>query len=332
MLGDKSTMPDKTCCYQSKSGYSCKDAAVYGDLCYWHDSEHIKDADDIIQRLEDRALNGEAMHGFSLRHTQLSAINLVNKGNKNGFIMHDCDFYHADLSQAHLFGLQLQGSSLMKANLSAANLHRANISRCNLLGVNLQDAKLEYLQWGKALLQEQQAEQLDAQQSSGQRQDLYQQAEEIYRKLRLENERQGLPDTAGLFFLREMRMRRLQKPLWSLPRLISKAVDVFCGYGEKPLRVVSFSTGLILVCAVAYFLSGLNHNGDILVFHSEYGFLNNIYIFLDCLYFSVITFTTLGYGNIVPTEFSRLIAALEAFCGSFILALFVVVFVKKMTR
>ena len=50
------------------------------------------------------------------------------------------------------------------------------------------------------------------------------------------------------------------------------------------------------------------------------------------MYFSVVTFTTLGYGDLVPVGPSRVIAAIEAFVGSFTLALFVVVFVKKMTR
>jgi len=50
------------------------------------------------------------------------------------------------------------------------------------------------------------------------------------------------------------------------------------------------------------------------------------------LYFSVVTFTTLGYGDIIPLGISRLFAGIEALLGGFILAIFVVVFVKKMTR
>ena len=53
---------------------------------------------------------------------------------------------------------------------------------------------------------------------------------------------------------------------------------------------------------------------------------------IKLMYFSVVTFTTLGYGDLVPVGPSRIIAAIEAFAGSFTLALFVVVFVKKMTR
>jgi hypothetical protein len=50
------------------------------------------------------------------------------------------------------------------------------------------------------------------------------------------------------------------------------------------------------------------------------------------LYYSMVTLTTLGYGDFTPVGISRAIAAIEAFTGSFTIALFVVVFVKKMTR
>jgi hypothetical protein len=47
----------------------------------------------------------------------------------------------------------------------------------------------------------------------------------------------------------------------------------------------------------------------------------------------VVTFTTLGYGDIHPLGFSsHAIAFSEAFIGAFFIALFVVVFARKMMR
>ncbi len=43
----------------------------------------------------------------------------------------------------------------------------------------------------------------------------------------------------------------------------------------------------------------------------------------DYLYFSVVTFTTLGYGDFRPTEASRVFAAMEALLGYVILGIFV---------
>jgi hypothetical protein len=72
--------------------------------------------------------------------------------------------------------------------------------------------------------------------------------------------------------------------------------------------------------------------GEYQIFSVDNSLEDNISFFFECLYYSVVTFTTLGYGDFIPVGFSRLEAALEAFTGSFTIALFVVVFVKKMTR
>jgi len=95
---------------------------------------------------------------------------------------------------------------------------------------------------------------------------------------------------------------------------------------------VLFSIALIVFCGLLYFLVGVQHAGQTLGLALERGWLANLDDLGDCLYFSVVTFTTLGYGDIIPHGLARPIAAFEAFAGSFTMALFVVVFVKKMTR
>jgi hypothetical protein len=51
---------------------------------------------------------------------------------------------------------------------------------------------------------------------------------------------------------------------------------------------------------------------------------------VDCIYFSAITFTTLGYGDFRPLEgWGRILAGSEAFIGAFMMALFVYTFARK---
>ncbi|GAI81392.1 unnamed protein product, partial [marine sediment metagenome] len=50
----------------------------------------------------------------------------------------------------------------------------------------------------------------------------------------------------------------------------------------------------------------------------------------DCIYFSTITFTTLGYGDFRPLEgWGRILAGSEAFIGAFMMALFVYTFARR---
>lgn len=300
---------------------------------YWCDaSRNRQQADDLCAALEQRARGGAPMLGFQLKHAALSGINLVNHGQRRGFVLRGADLYRADLQGAHLFALDLRGSSLMKADLRDANLHCADLRDCNLLGVRLEGARLDNVLWDRRLIQERKGrERRAAGDTEGARQ-LFEEAEETYRNLRLRLEKAGLFEQAGQFFHREMVMRRLQMPKLSGRRALSWLVDLFCGYGEKPLNVVLFSLGLVLVCGLLYFLVGVRHGDLPLGLALERGFAENLWDLLDCIYYSVVTFTTLGYGDITPHGLARPIAAFEAFVGSFTMALFVVVFVKKMTR
>ena len=320
----------QTCSYRSPDGWQCREPAGESGLCYWHDPVIDKSKDDIKANIEQWARDGKPLDGFQLARTSLVDINLVHRGSQHGYKCRDADFYRANLTDAHFFGLDLRGSSLMKSKLINANLHCAKLENCNLLGAELTNARLENIEWGKMLKQERQA--MESKKACLREETLMycQEAEEVARNIRKQCERQGLFESAGYFFKKEMVYRRYQMPINSFKRWISKIVDLFCGYGESPLRVVIFSVCFILACATAYFMLGTASSNPI--YPGIDGWLGALLEFLNAIYFSVVTFTTLGYGDISPVGLSRFIAAFEAFIGSFTMALFVVVFVKKMTR
>lgn len=271
------------------------------------------------------------MSGFSLKGANLEGINLVNYQGHDGFDLSYADLYRTNLKGAHLFRVDFHRASLMKADLHMANLHCANLKDANLLGINLRRAKIDHIKWGDNILQEKQAIQAEKQGVLDQAKDYFEQSEEIYRILRKANEEQGLFETAGNFFYREIVMRRRQLPYYSLRRLFSKIVDLFCGYGEKPMRVVLFSLLLIISCSFLYFGIGIEFHNQIIAFNIHSSLTQNLLNYAQCMYFSAVTFTTLGYGDFIPLGIVRPIAAIEAFTGSFTIALYVVVFVRKMT-
>jgi len=121
--------------------------------------------------------------------------------------------------------------------------------------------------------------------------------------------------------------------------------SIIYGYGEKPWNVI-FSAGiLIFIFALLFSLIGIGNpeiielkgtaihqnSGNIVDLASK-GFLKNnpIRNFPDSLYFSLITFTTLGYGDFRPLEgWGRILAGSEAFIGAFMMALFVYTFARR---
>ena len=321
------------CCYQEDDPQHCCNApAGSSGLCYWHDPTICKDKPEDKAALEHYARSGGQLRGIALKRAQLAGLNLAASPEQQGFDLSFCDLYRANLHGAHLYKVNFSQANLMKADLRDANVHWINAEQANLLGVKWAGARLENMQLGKTLRQESIAQQAATSGDAALAYDYFEQSEEIYRDLRKAAENEGLFVLSGLYIQQELRMRRYRYPKFSRQRFLSKLVDVFCGYGEEPVRVVIFSLWLILCCAVAYFFLGVNTAGQLLQFDINQPLLQQLQLFGTCLYYSVVTFTTLGYGDITPVGLSRLVAAIEAFSGSFTIALFVVVFVKKMTK
>ena len=308
-------------------------AAAYSDQEFWLnpdiDKSHLSD---LKPSLECRACQRESMRKFQLVNCDLHGINLVNKGQKQGFDLRNAELYHANLKAAHLFAINLQGASLMKADLRGANLHCADLRDANLLGVKFGNTRLDNVKWGESILQEKQGNEAVKKGDYAKALECYEQAEEIYRNLHLSLIQAGLIEQASVFFYKEMVMRRKRMPRRSFQRLLSKSADVFCGYGENPLRLIAFSVAFIFVCSLFYFSLGIVHSGEIIGLSLQNSFFQNMMDLLSCIYFSVVTFTTLGYGDLTPIGLVRPVAALEAFTGSFSIALFVVLLYKKMSR
>ena len=160
--------------------------------------------------------------------------------------------------------------------------------------------------------------------------------ETAYRLAKQTHQRAGDYMTAGDYFFEERchawAWKLLRQPgLW---RRASAAINpftwleylvgrLFFGYGEKPVRLVFWTIAIIVACALAYLDLGGVCLSDGKPLHS----------IGDAVYFSAVTFTTLGFGDLQPTTGpTRLLAAAEAFTGALTMALFAVTLAKRYGR
>jgi hypothetical protein len=90
----------------------------------------------------------------------------------------------------------------------------------------------------------------------------------------------------------------------------------------KPSRFILAALFILLLFAGLYML-------PIIEFNSFTNGLAHSLDFGDAVYFSGITFTTIGYGDVSPIGFARLLAILEGICGISIMSSFLVSLVKK---
>ena len=320
-----------TCAFVRADGSLCPGPLEgEGEMCFWYDPEASKETDDLRGRLQEWAESGESMEGFILRYGRLEGLRLSMKPSRD---LRGANLFKASLQGASLYNLDFSGADLSKADLAGANLNESVMTGVNLLGANFDGTRLERVEWGGPCINETQAYQAQSQGRPDEAQASFEEAEEIYRVLRRAYDGAGRFEQAGGFFSREMKMRRMLMPRFSGGRFWSKLVDVFCAYGESPPRVIVSAMTLNLVVAVIFFLCGVNGPNGPLRLDPALGVLANVEMYLNCLYYTVVTFTTLGYGEITPpTLFTRHLASTHAFAGAFMMAMFVTVFGKKMTR
>lgn len=97
------------------------------------------------------------------------------------------------------------------------------------------------------------------------------------------------------------------------------------GYGESIIRIISTALGIISVFGIIYWNFGL-----LTISRPDYNLK-----FIDYLYFSAVTFTTLGYGDITPNLSylaAKVLSISEACIGAFTMALIVLVVSRKLSR
>lgn len=108
-------------------------------------------------------------------------------------------------------------------------------------------------------------------------------------------------------------------------RIWLESFHLLAGYGEKPGRTAFSSIIVVLTFAMLYLVL------ECLKYPMENPTV--LQKVESVIYFSFVTFTTLGLGDIEPVNvWGRVLICCEAVIGAFLIALFVVVFARKMMR
>jgi hypothetical protein len=161
----------------------------------------------------------------------------------------------------------------------------------------------------------------------------FRKAIDVCRSIKQCYENFGSYETAGNFYYGEMECKRKVSSRKNWGGL--QFMRFTSGYGESPVRVIFTSLFVMFGCAFFYLLGGVETpNGIIKLqsFSEISQFSTVIHNFLNCIYFSVVSFTTLGYGDYHPVGWSRVVGASEGFIGAFFMAMFVLTVGRKMNR
>lgn len=107
-------------------------------------------------------------------------------------------------------------------------------------------------------------------------------------------------------------------------------------HGESLRRLLGVSGMLIFLCGIVYSVSGIARQNSETYRITVADLTNPVAVLVDLLngwYFSVITFSTIGYGDFYPASpVSRLLVGVESLAGALFIALFVFVIGRRVAR
>jgi hypothetical protein len=163
----------------------------------------------------------------------------------------------------------------------------------------------------------------------------------LLRKARVLFSDAGVNDKASKKYIEECNLK--VKNETGFEKIKGHFYCVLSNYGESPWRVIGWITTVIAICALLYWSADINTPG---IGIYECKKITESEISLVCeelssgdahplthLYFSFVTFTTLGYGDYSPTEdWARAIAAVQAMLGLILSSLFIATFLRKFSR
>lgn len=326
----------------------CPDLPLTESKHCWN---HLPDREGYIRHLVVKVTKGSDLSGYNLKKIVLTNAHLekamLKKANLSqadlsgsylfdarldgadlvGVDLSNCDMTHACLKDAdltksnlrhsRLWNADLGGSNLSECDLSDADLWNARLFSTKLWHVNLKDAKSiarkNFKNPGGRLLPNNLMINEDGVLS----------AEESYRDLKRYFLSNGMYNDASWASFKEKTMERLifrkNRDFTYFPSLV---MNILCGYGEKPYRIVLSALSAIIGYALIYFLLNAVESSVSPSYMLRWS---------DYIYYSTITFTTVGYGDFIPKAHGlfRLVAASEAFIGVFLVGLFIFTLARK---
>ncbi|WP_137283854.1 pentapeptide repeat-containing protein [Halorussus salinisoli] len=354
--GERRSSPEERCGHTHEAsaisglGGVCCWRPVWGDTdrCIWHA--------DIAQKptreLEDAAPTvGERLDGAIFRDVELSDTDWLAEMTLTDSRFVNCNLEGTDLGGADLRYSHFEGVDAQRVNLRGANLEHVEFDRTDLREADLCGARLYYVVFEDARIAESTTfgdkvvyeEEIAESDDLASRLERYEATYWTYGELQRLTKENGLTQASRGYYLDRKDVRR--REAWdrgSYSRALAKeAWRWTTGYGSNPWRVMATSAFVIVLCALLYPVTGgiqevLEETGTPIQYvvsdpeTSQWNWL--LFVFGKSLYFSTVTFATLGYGDIQPLGgLARAIAGGEALLGQLLMALLVFVLSRNVT-
>lgn len=328
----------------------CRESALsFSEFCWNHLVDRpgyladlnarIRRAAESPQKLNLKKINAAGLdlsnlnlRGSSFSQAHLSACQFVganlDEADMIGARFDHCDFVGTDMAHANLTRALLEHCSFSHADMRAVYLVEAHIRETDFMGAILYRAVL----WNADLAGAKNLRKKNfegpvsrgGRSKAGLSESNRLVAFEAYRTLKHYFYGKGHYEDGSWAAYRELTMERRHFFETMNPRYLpSLLMDILSGYTEKPNRVIVSSLVIVLTFGLVYYIFNVACAQPALV-PGRTGFW-------DSLYFSFITFTTVGYGDFAPRPvvWFRFLVCLEAFSGPFMAGLYIFTLTRR---
>lgn len=319
---------------------------TYGDhdRCLWH-ADDVSKPPEAFEEVEPRP--GERLDGAILRksaiseHEWPSETTLIEADFEKTYLER-ATFREADLRGSDFTGASASGADFDGANLGDATFENAKLRTTTFRNAQMEDTEFaggrinSNTRFGERVTHEEQMWEAD---DGEEMQAQFDAATWIYRQLQSLSRQNAQFVDVEKYFHREKDLRR--RYAWHrgdyLRALRLEGARWLIGYGRNPWRVLLTSAAVVLVSALLYPLLGTLHDttGTETTTYSlsvpPDGTVGELLtVFGQSLYFSAVTFSTLGFGDIKPTGFgARALAGVESLLGFALVALLISVLLRR---
>lgn len=230
--------------------------------------------------------------------------------------IHGCFFEDADLSHSTFQDSKISDCTFKEGNCMGVNFEGTQFINCNFVDTNIKD-----IIFGKAMADQKTT---FGKVLKSEKEDNFHFASIEYKQIKEMYKNSSLHELADEYHYKEMVAKRKIVHFMSPSRWSNYIFgDLLCKYGTSFIRV--FLAGIIVIVACAFLF--LENNS--LQFHAPGAPAASL---ADSLYFSTVTFTTLGYGDFHATGLMRFVAGAESFIGAALMSLFTVVVARRIIR
>lgn len=257
-----------------------------------------------------------------------------------GCLFRDCSFENCHLEKSVFIDSKLYNTKFILTNLKNAILDKVYLKDLHIIDCDMRSIKIINSKIQKLVFEDDFLTKLDEEsfideiildkKETGNYEDVF----KVYKNISSKFEANMLPNKSGEYYYLFKKVEN--KALKGVDKIKSYIFWGLCGYGEKPTYALITSFEIVLIFTIIYMFTGLSIGGETIDYQllilKDLPIDGLFFDFTKSLYFSIVTFTTVGYGDITPIGYSVLLSGIEMFLGVTMVGIWTATLARKITR